>query len=147
MLFRSVARIGYLLRPLGRAANTIRRCGEHGVAVTRASAARIVGNTIEGNGGSGVFVSRLSQADIFGNSISGNGANGGNAAFLYFTAGIPGSGSVEDHGLFGSIRPAQLEEANDDQQSSNDDSQGDSQGDAHSNFHANSAARGDDGRK
>ena len=34
----------------------------------------------------------------------GNGAKGGNAAFLYFTAGIPGSGSVEDHGLFGSIR-------------------------------------------
>jgi nitrous oxidase accessory protein NosD len=43
----SVARIGYLLRPLGRAANTIRRCGEHGIAVTRASAARIVGNKIE----------------------------------------------------------------------------------------------------
>jgi parallel beta-helix repeat protein len=72
----SVARIGYLLRPLGRAANTIRRCGEHGIAVTRGSAARIVGNKIEGNGGSGVFVSRHSQADIFGNSISGNGANG-----------------------------------------------------------------------
>lgn len=72
----SVARIGYLLRPLGRAANTIRRCGEHGIAVTRASAARIVGNTIESNGGSGVFVSRQSQADVFGNSISGNGANG-----------------------------------------------------------------------
>ncbi|HXV31581.1 MAG TPA: right-handed parallel beta-helix repeat-containing protein, partial [Sinorhizobium sp.] len=72
----SVARIGYLLRPLGRAANTIRRCGEHGIAVTRASAARIVGNKIEGNGGSGIFVGRQSQADIFGNSISGNGANG-----------------------------------------------------------------------
>jgi len=72
----SVARIGYLLRPLGRAANTIRRCGEHGIAVTRASAARIVGNKIEGNGGSGVFVSRHSQADVFGNSISGNGQDG-----------------------------------------------------------------------
>lgn len=72
----SVARIGYLLRPLGRAANTIRRCGEHGIAVTRGSAARIVGNKIEGNGGSGVFVSRNSQADVFGNSISGNGGNG-----------------------------------------------------------------------
>ena len=72
----SVARIGYLLRPLGRAANTIRHCGEHGIAVTRASAARIVGNKIESNGGSGVFVSRQSQADVFGNSISGNGSNG-----------------------------------------------------------------------
>lgn len=72
----SVARIGYLLRPLGRAANTIRQCGQHGIAVTRASSARIVGNTIENNGGSGVFVSRNSQADIFGNSISGNAGNG-----------------------------------------------------------------------
>ena len=72
----SVARIGYLLRPLGRSANTIRRCGQHGIAVTRASSARIVGNRIEGNGGSGVFVSRHSQADVFGNSISGNGENG-----------------------------------------------------------------------
>lgn len=72
----SVARIGYLLRPLGRAANTIRKAGRHGIAVTRGSSARIVGNTIENNGGSGVFVSRNSQADIFGNSISGNARNG-----------------------------------------------------------------------
>jgi len=72
----SVARIGYLLGPLGRAANTIRNAGRHGIAVTRASSARIVGNTIEKNGGSGVFVSRNSQADIFGNSISGNAGNG-----------------------------------------------------------------------
>lgn len=72
----SVARIGYLLRPLGRAANTIRNAGQHGIAVTRGSSARIVGNTIENNGGSGVFVSRNSQADIFGNSISGNARNG-----------------------------------------------------------------------
>jgi parallel beta-helix repeat protein len=72
----SVARIGYLLRPLGRAANTIRSAGQHGIAVTRGSSARIVGNTIENNGGSGVFVSRNSQADIFGNSISGNAKNG-----------------------------------------------------------------------
>ena len=48
-------------------------------------------------------------------------ANGGNAAFLYFTAGIPGPGSVEDHGLFGSIRPAQLEEANDDTNNKGDE--------------------------
>jgi uncharacterized protein (TIGR03118 family) len=35
----------------------------------------------------------------------GNGGNGGNASDLYFTAGIPGDGQVEDHGLFGSIAP------------------------------------------
>jgi uncharacterized protein (TIGR03118 family) len=33
----------------------------------------------------------------------GNGANGTSTESLYFTAGIPGSGQVEDHGLFGSI--------------------------------------------
>ena len=36
----------------------------------------------------------------------GNGHNGGDATTLYFAAGIPGSGVVEDHGLFGSIQPA-----------------------------------------
>jgi len=72
----SVARIGYLLRPLGRAANIIRNAGQHGIAVTRGSSARIVGNTIENNGASGVFVSRNSHADIFGNAISGNAGNG-----------------------------------------------------------------------
>lgn len=35
----------------------------------------------------------------------GNGGNGGLADTLYFTAGIPGSGAVEDHGLFGSLSP------------------------------------------
>lgn len=72
----SVARIGYLLRPLGHGPNTIRGAGEHGIAVTRGSSARIVGNAIENNKGSGVFVTRNSQADIFGNSISGNAGNG-----------------------------------------------------------------------
>ena len=33
----------------------------------------------------------------------GNGGNGGSPDDLYFTAGIPGPGTVEDHGLFGSI--------------------------------------------
>jgi uncharacterized protein (TIGR03118 family) len=33
----------------------------------------------------------------------GNGGNGGSPDDLYFTAGIPGPGEVEDHGLFGSI--------------------------------------------
>jgi uncharacterized protein (TIGR03118 family) len=35
----------------------------------------------------------------------GNGGNGGSASDLYFTAGIPGDGMVEDHSLFGSIAP------------------------------------------
>ena len=68
--------IGYLLRPLGHGPNTIRGSGEHGIAVTRGSSARIVGNTIENNKGSGVLVSRQSQADVFGNAISGNAGNG-----------------------------------------------------------------------
>ena len=72
----SVARVGYLLRPLGHGPNTIRRAGEHGIAVTRGSSARIVGNTIDHCKRSGVFVSRNSQADVFGNSISGNAGNG-----------------------------------------------------------------------
>ena len=33
----------------------------------------------------------------------GNGGNGGSTQVLYFAAGIPGSGMIEDHGLFGSI--------------------------------------------
>jgi hypothetical protein len=33
----------------------------------------------------------------------GNGGQGGEVLKLYFTAGIPGGGSVEDHGLFGRI--------------------------------------------
>jgi len=35
----------------------------------------------------------------------GNGSKAGNSRTLYFTAGIAGGGSVEDHGLFGSIGP------------------------------------------
>jgi uncharacterized protein (TIGR03118 family) len=35
----------------------------------------------------------------------GNGGNGGSKSDLYFTAGIPGDGKVEDHGLFGAIAP------------------------------------------
>jgi hypothetical protein len=33
----------------------------------------------------------------------GNGGNGGSKSDLFFTAGIPGDGKVEDHGLFGAI--------------------------------------------
>jgi uncharacterized protein (TIGR03118 family) len=35
--------------------------------------------------------------------VFGNGGNGGDSHKLYFTAGIPGSGTVEDHGLLGSL--------------------------------------------
>jgi uncharacterized protein (TIGR03118 family) len=35
--------------------------------------------------------------------IFGNGHNGGDAATLYFTAGIPGPDEIEDHGLLGSL--------------------------------------------
>jgi uncharacterized protein (TIGR03118 family) len=35
----------------------------------------------------------------------GNGGNGGSKSDLFFTAGIPGDGMVEDHGLFGAIAP------------------------------------------
>jgi uncharacterized protein (TIGR03118 family) len=35
----------------------------------------------------------------------GNGGPAGDSRTLYFTAGIAGSGSTEDHGLFGSIAP------------------------------------------
>ena len=35
----------------------------------------------------------------------GNGGNGGDAHTLYYTAGIPGPGALEDHGLFGSLSP------------------------------------------
>jgi uncharacterized protein (TIGR03118 family) len=38
--------------------------------------------------------------------IFGNGGNGGDPNMLYFTAGIPGGGEVEDHGLFGVIATA-----------------------------------------
>jgi uncharacterized protein (TIGR03118 family) len=53
-------------------------------------------------------------ADDSGHAISieglwglqfGNGGNGGDANTLYFTAGIAGSDELEDHGLFGSIKP------------------------------------------
>jgi plastocyanin len=33
------------------------------------------------------------------------GTTAARQALLYFTAGIPGSENIEDHGLFGSIRP------------------------------------------
>jgi uncharacterized protein (TIGR03118 family) len=59
---------------------------------------------------SGTMVGTLK--DIHGNPISnqglwglsfGNGSAGTSLDTLYFTAGIPGTGAVEDHGLFGAI--------------------------------------------
>ena len=35
----------------------------------------------------------------------GNGSKAGDTHTLYFTAGIAGGGTVEDHGLFGSLTP------------------------------------------
>ena len=35
--------------------------------------------------------------------VFGNGGSGGDKSTLYFSAGIPGTGAIEDHGLFGSI--------------------------------------------
>jgi uncharacterized protein (TIGR03118 family) len=61
---------------------------------------------------SGTFVGTLQDAQ--GNPISetglwglafGNGAQGTSKGSLYFTAGIPGPDNIEDHGLFGSIKP------------------------------------------
>ncbi|HEX7360892.1 MAG TPA: TIGR03118 family protein [Bryobacteraceae bacterium] len=40
----------------------------------------------------------------------GNGAHSQGVDTLYFTAGIPGSGQVEDHGLFGSLSSAAVPE-------------------------------------
>ncbi len=37
--------------------------------------------------------------------LFGNGGNGGAQTECFFSAGIPGSGSVEDHGLFGKFAP------------------------------------------
>jgi len=37
--------------------------------------------------------------------IFGNGGQGGSVDILYFTAGISGGAEIEDHGLFGEIRP------------------------------------------
>lgn len=64
------------------------------------------------NPASGAFLGTLKDAN--GNPISidglwgltfGGGGAGGNPNLLYFTAGIPGNGLKEDHGLFGSLTP------------------------------------------
>jgi plastocyanin len=56
--------------------------------------------TLQDSSGANIAISGL-----WGLSF-GNGHGAGDANTLYFTAGISGSGKVEDHGLFGSIQPA-----------------------------------------
>jgi uncharacterized protein (TIGR03118 family) len=54
-------------------------------------------STLNGAGNKPIVIQGLWGLDF------GNGAAGGNTDTLYFTAGIPGGGMVEDHGLFGSL--------------------------------------------
>lgn len=53
--------------------------------------------SLDGTNGSPLVIQGLWGLDF------GNGAQGQLTDALYFTAGIPGSGEVEDHGLFGSL--------------------------------------------
>ena len=62
---------------------------------------------------SGAYLGTLQDANGGNISIAGlwaltfgNGHTGGDANTLYFTAGIPGTGNLEDHGLFGSLQVA-----------------------------------------
>jgi uncharacterized protein (TIGR03118 family) len=80
--------------------------------------ALLVGNFGDGrinafNPATGAFLGQLAD-DSGGQAISieglwglkfGNGGNGGDANTLYFAAGIAGPDELEDHGLFGSIKP------------------------------------------
>jgi len=59
-------------------------------------------NTLDGPGNVPVVIQGLWGLEF------GNGASGGSADTLYFTAGIPGGGAVEDHGLFGSLAAVQV---------------------------------------
>jgi uncharacterized protein (TIGR03118 family) len=94
-----------------------------GMAVAPAGFGPLGGDLLVGNFGdgtinafnltSGAFLGTVS--DTSGNPIVnqglwglafGNGSQGTLTSTLYFTAGIPGPDSVEDHGLFGSITNA-----------------------------------------
>ena len=79
------------------------------------SGALLIGNFADGlinafDANSGAFLGSLTDGlnqpiatpGLWGLAF-GNGGRGGDAARLYFAAGIPGGGSLEDHGLFGSI--------------------------------------------
>ena len=56
--------------------------------------------TLRNSGGTPIVVQGL-RGLRFGNGASGGGATNS----LFFTAGIPGSGAIEDHGLFGVFTP------------------------------------------
>jgi uncharacterized protein (TIGR03118 family) len=45
----------------------------------------------------------LTIEGLWGLKFGEGGANNGPMSTLFFTAGIPGSGAVEDHGLFGTV--------------------------------------------
>jgi uncharacterized protein (TIGR03118 family) len=91
-----------------------------GIALAPAGFGKLSGALLIGNFGdghinafdpiSGEFLEALK--DVQNNPIAieglwglkfGNGGRGGDGARLYFTAGISGGGSIEDHGLFGSL--------------------------------------------
>jgi uncharacterized protein (TIGR03118 family) len=59
----------------------------------------LVGNLLDGTG------NPLTIEGLWGLRFGNGGPSDFNPDFLYFTAGISDGGSVEDHGLFGSIRP------------------------------------------
>ena len=90
-----------------------------GLAIASADFGAFSGALLVGNFGDGLIHAFDSQGtslgalkDLSGNPISilglwglivGNGGNGGDNHTLYFTAGVPGSGAIQSHGLFGSI--------------------------------------------
>jgi uncharacterized protein (TIGR03118 family) len=93
-----------------------------GVAVAPAAFGSLGGNLLVGNFGDGTinafdpttgqFIGEMQNAA--GNPISieglwslkfGNGGLAGDPNTLFFTAGISGGGTVEDHGLFGDLQP------------------------------------------
>jgi uncharacterized protein (TIGR03118 family) len=93
-----------------------------GLAMAPAGFGDLSGDLLVGNFGdgrinafdasTGAFLDTLN--DSVGNPIIvqglwallfGNGGNGGAQTELFFSAGIPGSGSIEDHGLFGKFAP------------------------------------------
>ena len=94
-----------------------------GLAVAPKSFGALGGSLLVGNFGDGRInafdpmtgASLAFVSDTFGEAIEihglwgldfGNGSKGGDTNTLYFAAGIPGDGSVEDHGLFGGISAA-----------------------------------------
>ena len=93
-----------------------------GLALAPSSFGSFAGDLLVGNFGDGTInafdplsgVLQGSLTDANGSSITipgllglriGNGGNGGSAGTLYFAAGIPGTGAIGYHGLFGSLAP------------------------------------------